>query len=1391
MRRSYAAARVVRLVVIALVGSWMLIALYLLDGEAGAGAGIDGGSDNGGMGVSGPGAARVTRNRRRPLGAVVSEGVETGAMEPFAALRHNKLERLRIDPRSDGQRLRGGAVFNKEQKAGNNVRQEAVEALQEFKQGISHDLHAAESKVEELAKQAMRKAEDIVVGNTHGQGDGIEKVKSKHDKHAATEHAKNNDSNAASASASTKIPNAARTLVGFSPGEDHRAEESALARVGHAHLVAATPSKQSVRKHAGSNPDPWTASDDPSESIDMRRLAWTLPFDNPDGGAWKQGWDVRAQPLDPNKPLRVFVVPHSHCDPGWIKTFDEYFRQQTNGILTSVYESLQKDNRRTFVWAEISYFEWWWHDQSKQVQENMRNLIRQKRFEFVTGGWVQPDEANTERYAIEVQLQEGRDWIKETFGKDALPEYGWSIDPFGYSPTMADVLKEYGFRGMLIQRVHYAVKKDLAKKKHLEFMWRQTWDKAGTRDMFTHVMPFYSYDVPHTCGPDPSVCCQFDFARLNHGFGGCPWRKPPQVITDHNVEERAMLLLDQYRKKAALYRGNSVLVPLGDDFRYGDVNQAEAQFVNYQKIFDYVNANVPGAEVKFGTLSEYFRSIEGTFAPPVLKGSFFTYADRNEDYWSGYYTSRVFDKALDRTLERVLYAAAARGATRTEMRVPRRALSLFQHHDGVTGTAKDHVVLDYARRMQEAIETVQGWMLDDIRARSVPGLSHDVGPCWKADGPRELGRDTCDPSKPVYMYNPLETEQTCGDMVVPGLATVEGRLPCETAGPAERGASVESGEIRFDPVTGMMVHPVKEEWMVWNVKEGGAYLFFPDKLQSYDISGIKVERGGYLVSTPKWKRKVVERSIPDGFGNKNAVTVVDFVFETLLKQDNREWFVRLSVPGLSNGGVFHTDLNGFNFDTHHFRSDLPIQSQVFPMPTLASVEDSATRLTVLSEHAQGTASLREGSIDVFLDRRLGQDDNRGLGQGVRDNVRTRTRLRVLVETEGFSAGGVGDEGEKEPEFEITPLCKRFWDELNHPLEIFGTRGIELRAGGQVSATAAGGENRQNNDGPIVPFVYMVHKRVNYFKRAIDSLRRSDFPRSRVPLIVSHDGHVPEMMSFVEGLKDEFNIVQLFHPFACFDHPDSFPGADKSLNVNYAGDVYGNPRSDWATCAKHHWTWMMRMVWNMDLGVHGGVDAMFFMEEDYVVAPNIYDTVVTGLNLAKDTEFFGITVDITNGGVEKEETEEGWVEGNFRTGPMAIWRKTWEKIRSARDFFCTYDEYNWDWTLVKMIRGGLVPHRILSPSVKRVQHIGADGMHVNHNAKDALNKLMGESAGADIRFKQFHGEAVVPRKNRQVNGKIKPNGGWGHPKDHSHCLEVLGDGVGIGASVRKLFQNIKS
>ena len=560
-------------------------------------------------------------------------------------------------------------------------------------------------------------------------------------------------------------------------------------------------------------------------------------------------------------------------------------------------------------------------------------------------------------------------------------------------------------------------------------LWSKTIPSAHSFGLFSMPFPFLKLFplTLHRCGPDPSVCCQFDFKR---GRGGCPWHKDPQQVTDANVQERAMLLWDQYQKKAALYRSNTVLVPLGDDFRYQTPHEAEAQYTNYQKMFDYINENVPGAHVQFGTLSEYFQAVMGSFEAPILKGSFFTYSDVRQDYWSGYFTSRVFDKALDRILERALFAAETMGATKQELQAPRRALSLFQHHDGVTGTAKNHVVEDYAKRMYEAIGTTRVWMAKHAQTQQQDLVNQlatttsgggTLSSCWKTTGPRELHNNICE--GPVLLYNPLETPQKCGSTTVEGHSFGKGTAPCETVGPS----TVSNGKkLVFDSQTGMMIEPVREEWKYWAVKAGGAYLFVPGELNDYELGTPTIQNGGYVVETPNWKRTVIEREVPSEFGSTS--TVIDLIYETNLSQNNHEWLVRFSGD-ISNNGYFHTDLNGFNFDTHRFRSDMPVQSQVFPMPTLASIEDDKQRMTVLSEHAQGTASLVNGAIDVWLDRRLRQDDGRGLGQGVQDNRPTRTRFRLVLEQGGFKR--------EDEEFDITPLGRRMWDELQHPLEMFG------------------------------------------------------------------------------------------------------------------------------------------------------------------------------------------------------------------------------------------------------------------------------------------------------------------------------------------------------------------
>lgn len=443
-----------------------------------------------------------------------------------------------------------------------------------------------------------------------------------------------------------------------------------------------------------------------------------IPFTDEYGGVWKQGWDVKYNDSRWNQQnkLKVFVVPHSHNDPGWLETYDAYYAGKTRHILNSILKQLSNDPSIKMIWAEISYFSRWYEELTDDEQKAVKLILQRKQLEFVTGGWVMSDEANAHWLSYLQELTEGQTWLKENF--NITPKSSWSIDPFGHSSVIPYLLKGAGFENHLIQRTHYEVKKYLARGNNLEFRWRQPWDATGDSELFTHMMPFMSYDIPHSCGPNPQVCCTFDFNRLPGGDLTCPWYKQPKPITVSNIEERAKTLVDQYKKKSSLYKTRALLVPLGDDFRYATEFEWDAQRTNYEKLFEYINNDTTlNVEAKSGTLQEYFDAVragKNVNEFPSLSGDFFTYADREDNYWSGYYTSRPFHKHLDRILMDYLRSAEmihswstwdARSGFDHLLQNARRALSLFQHHDGITGTARDIVVRDYYQQMVDALNS--------------------------------------------------------------------------------------------------------------------------------------------------------------------------------------------------------------------------------------------------------------------------------------------------------------------------------------------------------------------------------------------------------------------------------------------------------------------------------------------------------------------------------------------------------------------------------------------------------------------------------------------------------------------------------------------------------------
>ncbi|XP_061590562.1 alpha-mannosidase 2 isoform X1 [Cololabis saira] len=872
---------------------------------------------------------------------------------------------------------------------------------------------------------------------------------------------------------------------------------------------------------------------DGDDGVQLLNVYDLLPFDNPDGGVWKQGFEITYRGDEwAEQPLELFLVPHSHNDPGWLKTFDRYYQDQTQHILNNMLVKLGEDSRRKMIWSEISFFSKWWSDIDEQKRAMVKRLVEAGQLELVTGGWVMADEANSHYYALLDQLMEGHQWLQTHLG--VKPSSGWAVDPFGHSPSMTYLLKGAGLSNIVIQRVHYTVKKHFAQQRTLEFLWRQTWDSSSRSDITCHMMPFYSYDVPHTCGPNPAVCCQFDFHRLSGGRVFCPWKISPQPITEENVKERALLLLDQYRQKSRLFRSPVLLVTLGDDFRYVESNEWDAQFNNYQKLFDYFDQH-PELHIKarFGTLADYFAALHRRLSAtetslPTVRGDFFTYADRDDHYWSGYFTSRPFYKRLDRTLESTLRAAEILfSLTLAEMRrfygnnklapefparehflrltTGRRSLALFQHHDAVTGTARDPVVIDYGTRLFHAIlnlrqvlQSSAHWLLLMDKSQyhhdqSKPFLQMDDVISAQDALPQKTPLMLSDEPRLLILFNPTEQLRTSVISIVvdspdAGVANAETGQPVAAQMSAvwlePSKASTESFQLSFiaelpplslvayhvtkvpagstpraryvvhrhndppavrsehfqvsplqgstassplslsnkhlqiwsSPETGLLqklrlpsglVRRVQVQFLWYGTRTGsnrdksGAYLFLPGEegAQLYSFTKpplIRVTRGpvfSEITSCFQHFTHTVRLFHLNGHAGK-SLEISNMV--DIRSESNRELVMRL-VSDVSSGNRFYTDLNGFQMQQRRTLDKLPLQANFYPMTSSAFLQDSRSRLTLLSAQSQAVASLRPGELEVVLDRRLQQDDNRGLGQGVTDNKLTASLYHLLLE----------------------------------------------------------------------------------------------------------------------------------------------------------------------------------------------------------------------------------------------------------------------------------------------------------------------------------------------------------------------------------------------------------
>ncbi|XP_023937479.2 alpha-mannosidase 2 isoform X2 [Bicyclus anynana] len=880
--------------------------------------------------------------------------------------------------------------------------------------------------------------------------------------------------------------------------------------------------------------------------------------------------------------LKVIVVPHSHNDPGWLKTFEQYFETKTNHIINNIVHKLNQHLNMTFIWSEISFLHAWWERAHPVKRKSFKKLVIDGRLEITAGGWVMPDEACTHIYALVDQFIEGHNWVMTNLG--VAPKTGWSIDPFGHGPTVPHLLEQSGLEGTIIQRIHYAWKQWLAQRQIEEFYWVTGWEHEEP-SMIVHNMPFDIYSIKSTCGPHPAVCVGFDFRKIPGEY--TEYTAKYEEITERNLPGKARALVEQYRRIGSLTPHNVVLVPLGDDFRYEHGVEFDAQYANYMKMFAYINSHSDlHAEVSFGTPADYFTAVrERHNDVPTLKGDFFVYSDIFSEgkpaYWSGYYTTRPYLKILARQFEHQLRSAEilftlawnslAQGGhdgetcrrrldkSYEQLVAARRSLGLFQHHDAITGTSKANVMSDYGTKIITSVyhcvrlqETALGALMLPEHAHAPQGVLQSETE-WEAYGepPRRLRVSLVD-RKRVVVFNSLAEERVevvtlrsnttdvrvfdtrrreyvpsqvapivdvredgrrvLSDLefevafvaTLPPLAAVtfaleehvdtsrlcavycdgcdarsDGkphRYPVQKMKPGDVQIENSALKLLVDRNSGLLRQVQRKDSRHRNVVEvqfgayrsaqrhSGAYLFMPDYddperedvLAEY-TSGRADERIIILagpvfteISTaylPFLVHTVRLYSVP-GTPLERGVQIENLVdFESPPKNRETELFMRVQTD-LQNGEVpeFYTDQNGFHYQKRVKVGKLGVEANYYPLTTMAWLQDERTRLTYVTDHAQGAAAYEPGRLEVMLDRRTLYDDHRGVGEGVVDNKPTLLRNWLLLEPLAPAP---------EPAYELpSRTAERLSRALNYPAGVFlvdsGEGEVAVRSHGAFS-----------------------------------------------------------------------------------------------------------------------------------------------------------------------------------------------------------------------------------------------------------------------------------------------------------------------------------------------------
>ncbi|XP_069023708.1 lysosomal alpha-mannosidase [Embiotoca jacksoni] len=765
--------------------------------------------------------------------------------------------------------------------------------------------------------------------------------------------------------------------------------------------------------------------------------------------------------------LNVHLVPHTHDDVGWLKTVDQYYYGDRNDIqhagvqyiLDSVVDQLLKNPDRRFIYVETAFFYRWWKQQSSSMQRTVKQLVNEGRLEFVNGGWCMSDEATTHYSAVIDQMTMGLRFLNETFGPCGRPRVAWHIDPFGHAREHASMFAQMGYDGFFFGRLDYQDRMRRMKAKEQELLWRASDSLAApAADLFTGILP-------NGYNPPEGFC-------WDQNCDDPPIRDDPD-LEDYNVDDVVVRFLAIAKDQAAVYKTNHIIMTMGSDFQYENAN---LWYKNLDKLINYVNAqqtNGSTVNVLYSTPSCYLQELHRANLSWALKtDDFFPYADSAHDFWTGYFTSRPALKRYERIsnsnlqtcnqLEVLGGPASRKGAFgEGDSKTMKEAMAVAQHHDAVSGTEKQHVANDYARRLANGWQHCQVLVSNSLAALSGSSAERiycdnlNISVCPLTESSKKFSVSVYNPlarpvSWPVRLpvsgkaFNVSDAEGKPVDcQVVPvssatqevrknrgsavnelvfqvqapplGFSTYsvsllqDGPPPASTRHRTPTVIQNKFLQVTFDPATGLLSGLINLEtkqsikltqnFYWYNASDGnnsesnqpsGAYIFRPNsstpfiisktaKTESIQTSVVQEVRQRFS----PWVSQVV-RLYADSRALELEWTVGPLPIDDSL---GKEVITRLDTS-IQTSKMFYTDSNGREVlqrkkdfrPTWHLNQSEPIAGNYFPINSRAFIRDDEDQLTVVTDRSQGGGSIRNGSLEIMLHRRLLYDDVRGVGE---------------------------------------------------------------------------------------------------------------------------------------------------------------------------------------------------------------------------------------------------------------------------------------------------------------------------------------------------------------------------------------------------------------------------